>query len=262
MQINQNFGVIHIQYTFFIGNVPCPVIYGAVVDSTCLFWEDNCGEPGACRLYDPVKFRMMFHGLTAIIMLGAFFVDALVCYKASSVRFHDDEVPPEEAKPLPLPTLPPSNESAVWVKHKKPRMVVLWRKVMLYIVLPLDFQRELGNTQWKQQLKSLPEFYVMEVVSCLTSYIKKRSDRDFHWKSCFVFGYIESSWNILLIVKHVHVLSIFLLLFLVSESKWILKNKLPVLKYIFEVWVHTLYARFVRIDRRYVHEREKVTIYL
>ncbi|KAG8189334.1 hypothetical protein JTE90_021839 [Oedothorax gibbosus] len=96
------------------GNVPCPVIYGAVVDSTCLFWEDNCGEPGACRLYDPVKFRMLFHGLTAIIMLGAFFVDALVCYKASSVRFHDDEVLPEEAKAaLPLPTLPPSNESAV-----------------------------------------------------------------------------------------------------------------------------------------------------
>ncbi|CAL1269752.1 unnamed protein product [Larinioides sclopetarius] len=94
------------------GNVPCPVIYGAVVDSTCLFWEDNCGEPGACRLYDPVKFRMMFHGLTAIIMLGAFFVDALVCYKASSVRFHDDELPVTETKAPPLP-IPPNNESAV-----------------------------------------------------------------------------------------------------------------------------------------------------
>ncbi|XP_071044551.1 solute carrier organic anion transporter family member 74D [Parasteatoda tepidariorum] len=93
------------------GNVPCPVIYGAVVDSTCLFWEDNCGEPGACRLYDPMKFRMMFHGLTAIIMFGAFIVDAFVCYKASSVRFHDDEAP-VEARPPPLP-IPPNSESAV-----------------------------------------------------------------------------------------------------------------------------------------------------
>ncbi|XP_054722178.1 solute carrier organic anion transporter family member 74D-like [Uloborus diversus] len=92
------------------GNVPCPVIYGAVVDSACLFWEDNCGEPGACRLYDPVKFRMMFHGLTAIIMLGAFVVDALVCYKASNVRFNDDEVPDAEPKPNELP---PNSESAV-----------------------------------------------------------------------------------------------------------------------------------------------------
>lgn len=93
------------------GNVPCPVIYGAVVDSTCLFWEDNCGEPGACRLYDPEKFRMMFHGLTSLIMLGAFFVDALVCYKASSVRFHDDETPTEATAP-PLP-IQPHSESAV-----------------------------------------------------------------------------------------------------------------------------------------------------
>lgn len=93
------------------GNVPCPVIYGAVVDSTCLFWEDNCGEPGACRLYDPEKFRMMFHGLTALIMLGAFFVDALVCYKASSVKFHDDETP--ENKTTTQQPVPPNPESTV-----------------------------------------------------------------------------------------------------------------------------------------------------
>ncbi|EEC20306.1 solute carrier organic anion transporter, putative, partial [Ixodes scapularis] len=60
------------------GNVPCPIIYGAVVDSACLFWEDNCGEPGACRVYDPSKFRMVFHGVTAIIMFVAFLVDAVV----------------------------------------------------------------------------------------------------------------------------------------------------------------------------------------
>ncbi|KAL1483918.1 hypothetical protein MTO96_032870 [Rhipicephalus appendiculatus] len=45
------------------GNVPCPIIYGAVVDSACLFWEDNCGEPGACRVYDP---RQVSHGASSI----------------------------------------------------------------------------------------------------------------------------------------------------------------------------------------------------
>lgn len=73
------------------GNVPCPIIYGAVVDSACLFWEDNCGEPGACRVYDPDKFRMVFHGLTAAIMFAAFLVDALVCYKARSIQFQEEE---------------------------------------------------------------------------------------------------------------------------------------------------------------------------
>lgn len=73
------------------GNVPCPIIYGAVVDSACLFWEDNCGEPGACRVYDPTKFRMVFHGVTAVIMFVAFLVDAVVWYKASSIHIHEEE---------------------------------------------------------------------------------------------------------------------------------------------------------------------------
>ncbi|XP_064488441.1 solute carrier organic anion transporter family member 74D-like [Ornithodoros turicata] len=76
------------------GNVPCPIIYGAVVDSACLFWEDNCGEPGACRVYDPAKFRMVFHGVTAVIMFIAFLVDAVVWYKASSIHIHEEEDAP------------------------------------------------------------------------------------------------------------------------------------------------------------------------
>ncbi|CAG2161776.1 unnamed protein product [Oppiella nova] len=75
------------------GNVPCPIIYGAVVDSACLFWEGDCGKRGACRIYDPVKFRHVFHGVTAIIMFAAFLVDAVVWYKAPEIQFNDDIKP-------------------------------------------------------------------------------------------------------------------------------------------------------------------------
>lgn len=44
------------------GNVPCPIIYGAVVDSACLVWEMACGEKGACWLYDADVFRTFYHG--------------------------------------------------------------------------------------------------------------------------------------------------------------------------------------------------------
>lgn len=44
------------------GNVPCPIVYGAVVDSACLVWEMACGEQGACWLYDSHVFRMFYHG--------------------------------------------------------------------------------------------------------------------------------------------------------------------------------------------------------
>jgi Organic Anion Transporter Polypeptide (OATP) family len=44
------------------GNVPCPIVYGAVVDSACLVWDVACGERGACWLYDSDVFRVFFHG--------------------------------------------------------------------------------------------------------------------------------------------------------------------------------------------------------
>lgn len=53
------------QFTYlliFSGNVPCPIVYGAVVDSACLIWETICGKQGACRLYDENFFRMFYHG--------------------------------------------------------------------------------------------------------------------------------------------------------------------------------------------------------
>lgn len=47
------------------GNVPCPIVYGAVVDSACLVWKMACGEKGACGLYDSKVFRMFYHGTTS-----------------------------------------------------------------------------------------------------------------------------------------------------------------------------------------------------
>lgn len=76
------------------GNVPCPIIYGAVVDSACLVWKTRCNEIGACGLYDSGVFRMFFHGTTGAIMLCAFFMDLTVWYKAGSISFTDEEPPP------------------------------------------------------------------------------------------------------------------------------------------------------------------------
>ncbi|XP_015905320.1 solute carrier organic anion transporter family member 74D [Parasteatoda tepidariorum] len=97
------------------GNVPCPIIYGAVVDSACLFWEDNCGEPGACRLYDPSKFRSVFHGVTAVIMLLAFFVDLIVWFKAKDIQFQeeDEACDVEEMVPFNETQLNPQLESTI-----------------------------------------------------------------------------------------------------------------------------------------------------
>lgn len=56
------------------GNVPCPIVYGAVVDSACLVWEMACGEQGACWLYDTNVFRMFYHGKNIFSFYLNFFI--------------------------------------------------------------------------------------------------------------------------------------------------------------------------------------------
>ncbi|CAL7939812.1 organic anion transporting polypeptide 74D [Xylocopa sonorina] len=73
------------------GNVPCPIVYGAVVDSACLVWEYACGERGACWLYDSNVFRMFYHGTTGGILILAFIVDIVVWYKAGSISFVEEQ---------------------------------------------------------------------------------------------------------------------------------------------------------------------------
>lgn len=87
-------GVIQFAIGLF-GNVPCSVIYGAVVDSTCLVWEMVCGKTGACSLYDTKAFRQYFHGTTSAIMLCAFVVDLIVWYKADNINFGTEEPLPQ-----------------------------------------------------------------------------------------------------------------------------------------------------------------------
>lgn len=73
------------------GNVPCPIIYGAVVDSACLIWKTVCGKHGACSLYDADTFRHYFLGITAGIMFLAFIMDLVVWSKA-----HRIDITPED----------------------------------------------------------------------------------------------------------------------------------------------------------------------
>ncbi|XP_068141904.1 solute carrier organic anion transporter family member 74D [Drosophila tropicalis] len=83
-------GVIQSAIGLF-GNVPCPIIYGAVVDSACLIWKSVCGKHGACSLYDADTFRQYFLGITAGIMFLAFLMDLVVWRKA-----HRIDIAPED----------------------------------------------------------------------------------------------------------------------------------------------------------------------
>jgi hypothetical protein len=69
------------QFVIFrlFGYIPAPILFGNLIDSTCLLWKSTCGSKGGrCLLYDIEQFRYRYVGLCAgikILALGIFVVD-------------------------------------------------------------------------------------------------------------------------------------------------------------------------------------------
>jgi len=64
-----------VQFLFYraLAYIPAPIYFGRVIDSACTLREPvgNCGEQGACELYDADKFRKIYFGiLMGIKLLG------------------------------------------------------------------------------------------------------------------------------------------------------------------------------------------------
>ena len=69
-----------IQFVIFrlFGYIPSPIMFGAVIDSTCLLWKQTCeGAGGRCLLYDIELFRYKYVGICAGIKALAFLIFVL-----------------------------------------------------------------------------------------------------------------------------------------------------------------------------------------
>lgn len=65
------------QFVIFrlFGYIPAPILFGNLIDSTCLLWKSTCGEnAGRCLLYDIEQFRYKYVGLCAAIKILALFI--------------------------------------------------------------------------------------------------------------------------------------------------------------------------------------------
>ncbi|XP_024880200.1 solute carrier organic anion transporter family member 4C1 [Temnothorax curvispinosus] len=60
--------------------IPGPIIFGAIIDSTCLIWEESCGTRGNCWFYHRDNFRFLVNiSAAGFTVIGVLF-DAIVCY--------------------------------------------------------------------------------------------------------------------------------------------------------------------------------------
>ncbi|XP_068600333.1 solute carrier organic anion transporter family member 2B1 [Brachionichthys hirsutus] len=76
---------VGIQYMLFrvLAFMPGPVLYGTVIDTTCLLWGRKCSKQTSCLYYNLDQFRRRFLGLQVAFAFGG-----LLCFVLTLVVLH------------------------------------------------------------------------------------------------------------------------------------------------------------------------------
>ncbi|XP_056137302.1 solute carrier organic anion transporter family member 3A1 isoform X2 [Lampris incognitus] len=87
-----------------LGFIPPPLIFGAGIDSTCLFWSSECGDKGACLLYDNVTYRHLYVSLAIVLKGIAFLLYTTTWYclrrnYKKYIKSHEGHMTPTEFYP-------------------------------------------------------------------------------------------------------------------------------------------------------------------
>ncbi|NXS08723.1 SO4A1 protein, partial [Neodrepanis coruscans] len=66
-----------------LGGIPGPIVFGSMIDKSCLLWQDQCGEQGSCYVYQnsAMSRYTLIAGLVYKVLGTIFFIVACLIYK-------------------------------------------------------------------------------------------------------------------------------------------------------------------------------------
>lgn len=92
------------------GLMPGPIIFGALIDSSCLFFQSTCGVTGNCYIYDIVRFRFTYIGLFNVLRIAGTlfllvaFISVKLGWDVKKTDQKESNEKPEEKQPIKLET--------------------------------------------------------------------------------------------------------------------------------------------------------------
>ncbi|CAJ0590981.1 unnamed protein product [Cylicocyclus nassatus] len=73
-----------------LATLPSPVLWGKIIDMSCLVWQDVCSTTGACAIYDTDELRIRIHAIYACLRAISLFSDVWVVYWAKGLKLVED----------------------------------------------------------------------------------------------------------------------------------------------------------------------------
>lgn len=84
---------------FILGSIPGPILFGKMIDLTCLLWQKKCdNNDGSCFFYNNqnMSYNLMGIALAGKFLSILFFTLSLVFYKASPKEEEEEEGAPAD----------------------------------------------------------------------------------------------------------------------------------------------------------------------
>ncbi|XP_004602461.2 solute carrier organic anion transporter family member 5A1 isoform X2 [Sorex araneus] len=82
--------------------IPTPIYFGAVIDTTCMLWQQECGVQGSCWEYNVTSFRFVYFGLAAGLKFVGFIFIFLAWY---SIKYKEGGLQRQRWREFPLSTV-------------------------------------------------------------------------------------------------------------------------------------------------------------
>ncbi|CDW54661.1 OATP and Gal-bind lectin and Kazal 2 domain conta ining protein [Trichuris trichiura] len=144
-----------------LSTLPSPIMYGHVIDSTCLLWKKSCGKHGSCSLYDVDALRTKHISLHASLRLLSFLFDLMVIRWAKGLKFleepsFEEREPPEEMTTLPAPAVQPKKKRCESLRVASRTARRTFRKVSETSMTPIPLLLIIGCMLCWHESKSIP----------------------------------------------------------------------------------------------------------
>uniref|UniRef100_A0A182T273 Solute carrier organic anion transporter family member n=1 Tax=Anopheles maculatus TaxID=74869 RepID=A0A182T273_9DIPT len=78
--------------------LPAPIVFGAIIDRTCVLWGRTCAKKGNCWLYDGEALRVSMNYTAAIFVIIGTCFDMGTWYYSKNFKIFDDAPGEEDAK--------------------------------------------------------------------------------------------------------------------------------------------------------------------
>ncbi|CAF1014436.1 unnamed protein product, partial [Didymodactylos carnosus] len=88
-----------------VAHIPAPIIFGTIIDNTCLFWNRNCERRGSCFLYNGDRLPLTLFGAAMVIKgISLTLLISLLCITIKMANCQSPSTTPNEApQSSPLP---------------------------------------------------------------------------------------------------------------------------------------------------------------